>query len=97
MSVRIRRTPRSNRRWQKMFDYMDAPQRGALMLVRFTAVGLIGLSVLELGLYGGECFVHHQPVQILHGMLLFIPFVLGVVIFARARAIAEWISNKFDE
>ena len=66
------------------------------MLVRFTAIGLIGLSVLELGLYGGECFVHHQPVQVLHGVFLFIPFVVGVVIFARAGAIAEWISNKFD-
>jgi hypothetical protein len=80
-----------------MFDRMDAPPRGALMLVRFTAAGLIVLGALELGLYGGECFVHHQPVQGLHGVLLFIPFVLGIVIFARARAVAEWISNKFDE
>ena len=67
------------------------------MLVRFTAAGLIGLGLLELGLYGGECFVHHQPVQVWHSVLLFIPFVLGVVIFAQARAVAEWISNKFDE
>ena len=66
------------------------------MFVRFTAVGLIGLSVLELGLYQGECYVHHQPVQILHEILLFIPFVLGGVVFAKARAVAEWISNKFD-
>ena len=66
------------------------------MLVRFIAAGLIGLGVLELGLYGGECFLHHQPVQVLHGVLLFIPFVLGVVIFVQARAIAEWISNTFD-
>ena len=66
------------------------------MLVRFAAVGLIGMSVLELGLYGGECFVHHQPVQVFHAVLLFIPFMLGVVIFARARAVAEWISNTFD-
>ena len=66
------------------------------MLVRFTAAGLIGLGALELGLYGGECFVHHQRGQVLHGVLLFIPFVLGVVIFARARAVAEWISNTFD-
>ncbi len=66
------------------------------MLVRFTAAGLIGLGVLELGLYGGECFVHHQPIQVLHGVLLFSPFVLGVVIFAKARAVAEWISNTFD-
>ena len=66
------------------------------MLVHFTAIGLIGLSLLELGLYGGECYVHHQPVQIFHAVLLFIPFVLGIVVFARARAIAEWISNTFD-
>jgi hypothetical protein len=79
-----------------MFDCMDAPQRGALMLVHFTAIGLIGLSVLELGLYGGECFVHHQPVQAFHVLLLFIPLVLGIVVLARARTVAEWISNKFD-
>jgi hypothetical protein len=79
-----------------MFESMDAPERGALMFVRFTAVGLIGLSVLELGLYGGECYVHHQPVRILHGILLFLPFLLGVAVFAKARAVAEWISNKFD-
>ena len=66
------------------------------MFVRFTAAGLVGLSVLELGLYVGECFVHHQPVQVLQGALRFLPFVLGVVIFAKARAVAEWISNKFD-
>ncbi len=66
------------------------------MLVRFTATGLIGLGVLELGLYCGECYVHHQPIQIWHSVTLFVPFVLGVVILARARAVAEWISNKFD-
>ncbi|MGA2178831.1 MAG: hypothetical protein ABSH15_04535 [Verrucomicrobiota bacterium] len=75
---------------------MDAPPRGALMLVRFTAAGLIGLGLLELGLYGGECYVHHQSVQVLHGVLLFILIVLGIIIFARARAIAEWISDTFD-
>ncbi|MGO8836467.1 MAG: hypothetical protein ACLQAH_05625 [Limisphaerales bacterium] len=75
---------------------MDAPPRGALMFVRFTAAGLIGLSVLELGLYAGECFVHYQPVQFIHGLLLFLPFVIGVAILVKARAVADWISNKFD-
>ena len=96
MSARIRRIPRSNRRWRKMFDCMDSPERGALMLVHLIAIGLIGLSVLELGLYGGECHVHHQPVQIFHTVLLFTPLVLGIVVLARAKAVAEWISNKFD-
>ena len=79
-----------------MFDCMDSPERGALLLVHLIAIGLIGLSLLELGLYGGECYVHHQPVQIFHAVLLFIPFGLGIVVLAKARAVAEWISNKFD-
>jgi ABC-type uncharacterized transport system permease subunit len=76
---------------------MDAPTRGALMFVRFTAAALIGMSLLELGLYAGQCYVHHQPVQVLHGLFLFLPFVLGIVVLVRARAVADWISNKFDE
>ena len=79
-----------------MFEDMDAPPRGALMFVRFTAAGLVGLSVLELGLYAAECLAHHQPIRVLHGLLLFLPFVLGIVILIRARSIAEWMANKFD-
>ena len=66
------------------------------MLVRFIAIGLIGLSVLEIGLYAGDCYVHHQPIRIGHSALLFIPFVLGIVILVRARAVAEWISSKIN-
>ena len=66
------------------------------MFVRFTAAGLVGLSVLELGLYAADCLAHHLPIQISHGVLLSLPFFLGVVILVRARAIAEWLANKFD-
>jgi len=66
------------------------------MLVRFTAVGLIGVSVLELVLYTGVCFLHRQIPQVSHGLLLFIPLVLGIVVLVKAKAIAEWIANKFD-
>jgi hypothetical protein len=79
-----------------MFKAMDAPLRGALVLVRFAAAGLVGLSLLEVGLYVADCLAHHQPVQGLHALLLFLPFVLGIVGFIRARAIAEWIENRFD-
>ena len=79
-----------------MFNCMDAPQRGALTLVYFTAIGLVGLSVLELGLYGGETFVRHLPIRVFHVVVLGFPLVLGIIILARARAIAEWISNRFD-
>lgn len=75
---------------------MDAPLRGALVLVRFGAAGLVGLSLLEVGLYVADCLAHHQPVQVLHASLLCLPLVLGIVMFIRARAIAEWIENRFD-
>ena len=80
-----------------MFEPMDAQTRGALLFVRFSATALIGLSLLEEGLYAGECFIHHQLFQILHGLYLALPFILGIVGFVQARAIADWISNKLDE
>lgn len=66
------------------------------MFVRFAAAGLVGLSVLELGLYAANCLAQHHPIQVFHGLLLFLPFVLGIVVLIRARAIAEWLANKFD-
>ena len=67
------------------------------MLVRFTAIALMGISVIELGLYRLESSVHHTPMRIFHFALPAILFVSGVVILFKAGAIAEWISNKLDE
>jgi hypothetical protein len=75
---------------------MDAPERGALMLVRFSAAALMAVSVVELALYWLESNVHHTPLQAAHGVLLSIPFVLGVIALIKAKTIAEWISDKFD-
>jgi hypothetical protein len=80
-----------------MFDCMDAPPRGALMLVYFTAAALISLSLLEFGLYLAECHKDQVSVGVVHASLLIVPCVLGVAILVRGRAVAEWISNKFDE
>jgi hypothetical protein len=75
---------------------MDAPERGALMLVRFIAAALMAISLVELALYWLESDVHHTSLQTSCGVLLAVPFVLGVVILVKAKAVAEWISNKFD-
>jgi hypothetical protein len=80
-----------------MFEPMDAPPRGALMLVCFAAAALIGLSLLEFGLYLAECHKHHAPVGLVHSGLLLIFFVLGVAALVRARAVAKWVANKLDE
>ena len=76
---------------------MNAPQRGALMFVRFTAFAVIAVSLLEEGLYVAEGRVHHFNPTLAHGLLLAIPFVCGVVVLIKSRAIAEWISDKLDE
>lgn len=93
----IRRILRSSRRRRKMSDFMEAPERGALMLVRFIAVAIIGLSVLEIGLYLAESHMHHEPINVFHSAVLAAPLVLGMVLLVKARAVAEWISNRFDE
>lgn len=66
------------------------------MLVRFVAVAIIGLSVLMGGLYVADNLVHHLAVGKVHCVLLTIPLVLGIVILARSRTVAEWLSDKLD-
>jgi hypothetical protein len=40
--------------------------------------------------------VHKQPVKIFHFALPAIPLVTGAVILIRAKAVAKWISDKFE-
>jgi hypothetical protein len=76
---------------------MDAPNRGALMLVRFVAAALIGYAVVELALYWVISQHDHTPMKNFSCVLKSIPAALGIVVLIKARAIAEWISNKMDE
>jgi len=76
---------------------MDAPERGALMLVRFIAVSLICVSVVELVLYWALSSSHHTPLQTLPCVLKCIPAVVGIVVLIKARAVAQWLSDKLDD
>jgi hypothetical protein len=76
---------------------MDAPDRGALMLVRFTALSLIAVSVVELTLYWVVSQHYHTPMKIFPCVLRSIPAVLGVVALIKSEAVAKWISDKLDE
>jgi hypothetical protein len=75
---------------------MEAPERGALMLVRFVAVALIGWSCVELALYVAIC--HHQglPVEVLPCLIRSLPFLAGVVMLVKSRAIANWLAEQLD-
>jgi hypothetical protein len=76
---------------------MDAPERGALMLVRFVAAALIGWAVVDLALYWLIAQHNHTVLKIFPCIMKSIPCVLGIVILIKARAVAEWVSNKLDE
>jgi hypothetical protein len=76
---------------------MDAPDRGALMLVRFIAVSLICVTLVELTLFWVIAQHNHTPVGIFPCILKSVPAILGIVMLIKAKAIAEWISNKLDE
>jgi hypothetical protein len=78
---------------------MEAPERGALNLVRITGVMLVVATILELGLYWAEC-VYHKPepikVSLVPCLWKLIPALFGFVVLFKARAIAEWISDQLD-
>ncbi len=67
------------------------------MLVRFIAVSLICVTLVELALYWVITQHNHTPVGTLPCILKSIPAVAGIVMLVRAKAIAEWISDKLDE
>jgi hypothetical protein len=77
---------------------MDAPNRGALMLVRLVAVCFMLIGFLDLALYLTRCFEpkHPLPVRVAPIVSNSIPAALGLVILARARAIAQWISDWLE-
>ncbi len=67
------------------------------MLVRFIAAALIGWTVVDLALYWVIAQHNHTALEIFPCILKSIPGVAGVVILIKAKAVAEWISNKLDE
>jgi len=78
---------------------MYAPERGALTLVRLIGVMLVVATILALGLYWAECAFHKPhplPVQLLPTLWRLLWAVLGIVILAKARAIAQWITERLD-
>lgn len=66
------------------------------MLVRIVALALMGWAVAEVALYFAVSHHHQQPVAI--GKIIFksLPFVVGVAVLIKARAIADWLSDWLD-
>ena len=66
------------------------------MLVRFVAVALIGWSIVENALY--VALSHHQkiPVELLPCIVRSLPFLVGLAMIIKARAIAQWLADTLD-
>ena len=75
---------------------MDPSERGALMLVRFVAAALMGWALAELALYLVVCHQKNVPAEILTCVVKSLPFLAGVVMLFKARALAEWLADKLD-
>ena len=66
------------------------------MLVRFVAATLVGWTVVEFALYWVVSQHYNTPMRIFPCILKSVPAVLGIVILIKAKAVAEWISDKLD-
>ena len=75
---------------------MEANERGALMLVRFVAVALIGWALVDVSLYVAIARHKALPVEIMTCVTKSLPLIGGVVVLIKARAIAEWLADKLD-
>jgi hypothetical protein len=77
---------------------MDAPLRGALNFVRLVAGCFMVIGLLDTGLYLTQCYEpkHPSPVRILPIVFNSIPFVVGVVVLIKAKAVANWISDRLE-
>jgi hypothetical protein len=75
---------------------MNSPERGALMLVRFVAVALLGWALVEVTLYVSVTLHKKLPVEMLPCLVKSLPAVAGVCVLVKARALSEWLVDKLD-
>lgn len=66
------------------------------MLVRFTAVALMGWTLAELALYVAVNQHNGLPIKILPCFIRCLPLLAGVAMLVKARAIAQWLADKLD-
>lgn len=71
-------------------------ERGAVTVVSFVAIGLIGMSLLEVGFYCSVAFIKKEPLHVVPCVLWGIPFLAGVVMLVKVKALARWLCDKLD-
>ena len=68
------------------------------MFVRLIAGCVMLVGLLDVGLYLTKCLLPRPPlpVKVLPILSNSIPLVIGVVIFIKARAVADWLAEKLE-
>ena len=68
------------------------------MLVRLVAGCVMVIGLLDVGLYFTKCLIPKPPVpvKIFPIVLNSIPVVIGIAILIKAKAMANWISDKLE-
>lgn len=66
------------------------------MLVRIIAVALIGWAIADVSLYWVLRSHNQQPIEVVTLVFKLLPFIVGVFFLIKARALADWISDKLD-
>jgi hypothetical protein len=87
---------------------MESSERGALGLVRLVAFCLIILGLLDGGIYFTQYVTpifqmrhhvqnqHPAPLNIYRIILDSLPIVAGIVIFIKAKPLAEWLQDLIE-
>ena len=70
--------------------------RGALVVVRLVAAGFFIVSLMNIGLYWFKSNHDKTEVSLGHCLVLFIPFVVGVLILVFSAAIARRVDEMLD-
>ncbi len=66
------------------------------MLVRFISAALMGWTLVEFLLYWVISNHNQQPLETMPCVMKSLPFLTGVIMLIKSRALAAWISDKLD-
>jgi hypothetical protein len=77
---------------------MDTFRRGGMMFVCFSGGCLMAIGLVDVGLYLSKCLLAKppQPLNVVPIVLNSIPFLAGVAVLIKARAITDWLSDKLE-
>lgn len=76
---------------------MSPYKRAALLLIRLVASGFILFGVLNLAFYVLKHFLDKTDLQVGRCLLSGVPVVIGLVILIKSSAIANRLTQDFDE